>query len=403
MFPGAIAITGMGILSAIGGAVGDVWSALASNVDGLGELSLFTSPRHGHIPVGQVTVDPATLSGLADGSRTDHLAACAARAAFADAGLDALESDKRHEVGVVLGTCTGGMLDTEGFLRQLLRERRMDASLLSHHMASSPAEALAGLLDVLGFRATVSTACASGASAIAVACDVLRSGQAGIVLAGGADSLTRLTVNGFGSLLIVDPDGCHPFDSERAGMSLGEGAGVLVLETPASARERGATVHAWLVGWGSACDAFHVTAPAPDGTGAMAAMHAALTVAGISPRQVDYVNAHGTGTVDNDVAEARAIRRLFGDRLPLVSSTKRFFGHTLAAAGAIEAIVCVLALQHQAAPGSLGLRRADPKMDLLPLTELTEASLNVVMSNSLGFGGNCCSLVIRRHDEGQDA
>lgn len=394
-------MTGLGIRTAIGGTVDEVWSALASNDSGLTRLELFDSPRYGQIPVGEIKADPADMSGLAEGSRTDHLAACAGRAAFADAGLDTLETDQRRDVGVVLGTCTGGMKDTERFLETLLRDCRMDVSLLRHHMASCPTEALAGLLDVHGFRATVSTACASGASAVAVACDVLRSGEASMVLAGGADSLTRLTVNGFGSLLIVDPDGCHPFDRDRAGMSLGEGAGVLVLETAESARERGARVHAWLAGWGSACDAFHATAADPDGGGAIAAMRAAMTVAGTDPRHVHYVNAHGTGTKDNDTAEGNAIRTLFQDRPPLVSSTKRFFGHTLAAAGAIEAIVCVLALRHQAAPGTLGLRHADPETGLLPLKEYTQAPLDIVMSNSLGFGGNCCSLVIRRTEEGQ--
>lgn len=403
MFPGAVAVTGLGIISAVGGDVDDVWSALASNSGGLGRLTIFESPRHGHIPVGQVAADPAELSGLAGGSRTDHLAACAGRAAFVDAGLDALEPDRRSEVGVVLGTCTGGMRDTEQFIERVLVDRHVDVSLLRYHMACSPTEKLAGLLGLDGFRATVSTACASGASAIATACDVLRSGQGEIVLAGGADSLTRLTICGFGSLLIVDPDGCRPFDKDRAGMNLGEGAGVLVLETAESARARGATVHAWLAGWGSACDAFHVTCPAPDGAGAMAAMRAAMDVAGIGPEDVDYVNAHGTGTIDNDIAEAAAIRTLFGDRLPLVSSTKRFFGHTLGAAGAIEAIVCVLALRNQAAPGTLGLVQADPELGIDPLAELTETSLNVAMSNSLGFGGNCCSLVLRRADKGQDS
>jgi len=159
------------------------------------------------------------------------------------------------------------------------------------------------------------------------------------MLAGGADSLSRMTWGGFHSLLLVDSQGCRPFDAKRAGMSLGEGAAVLILEAEEIARQRGATILARLSGWGASCDAHHVTAPHPEGAGAVAAMDSALRRARLDPRAIDYVNAHGTGTRDNDVAEATALKKLFSEHVPPFSSTKRFFGHTLAASGAIEAVV----------------------------------------------------------------
>ena len=391
-----VAVTGLGIVSAVGCSPAAVWAAIEREASGLGALSLFPSQRCGHIPVAEVRGEPADRSGLRSGSRTDHLAACAARDAFAQAALEALPEALRRQVGVVLGTTTGGILDSEVFLERLLAQGELAPELLRHHPPASPAEAVAGALDLVGFRATVSTACASGATAIAVACDALAAGEADAVLAGGADSLSRLTVNGFGSLLNVAADGCRPFDAGRTGLSLGEGAAVLALETEQHARERGAPILAWILGCGSSCDAYHATAPRPDGSGAAAAMRAALAVAQLEPQAVDYVNAHGTGTRDNDLAEGLALRAVFGDRVPAVSSTKRFFGHTLAAAGAIEAVVCILALEHQRVPANLGLRQADPEIGIHPVPHTCDAQVRVALSNSLGFGGSNGSIVLAR-------
>jgi 3-oxoacyl-(acyl-carrier-protein) synthase len=389
-------ISGMGIVSAAGWSQEEVWAAIEEERSGLGPLTLFPSPRCGHVRVGEVK---GRLTHR--GSRTDGLAVYAARQAFAEAGLDSLSREARERVAIALGTTTGGMLDTEVFLQGILREHRMDLRLLRHHECASPANAIARALGLGGFRATVSTACASGATAIALGCDLLESGQADIVLAGGADSLTRLTLNGFCSLLNVAPEGCRPFDAQRGGMSLGEGAGILVLEKEESAVARGANIRGRIAGWGSTCDAYHVTAPTPDGSGARQAMALALQRAGMRPEQVDYVNAHGTGTWENDEAEARAIVQLFDRRLPLVSSTKAFFGHTLAAAGAIEAIVCILALERQRAPANLGLRCADPRIGFAPVPHTQQARIEAAMSNSLGFGGNNCSLILCRPDPGR--
>lgn len=388
-----IAITGMGLVSSIGWTPEDVWDAIDRAVSGLGPLRLFSSVRGASVPVGEVKGDVAVRSTLRQGSRTDHLAAYAAQYALEDAGLEDLLSKERRTSGIVLGVCTGGMLDSEVFLSDMQQGRPLDFAKLRYHECASSVNLISEFLGLGGYQATVSTACTSGAVAIATAMDALESGEAHIMLAGGVDSLTRLTLNGFLSLMIVASDGCRPFDAERAGMSLGEGSGVLVLETEEHARARGARIHAFLAGAGNTCDACHPTAPAPDGEGMGRAMGLALSAASLRCDQIQYINAHGTGTIDNDLNEARAILNVFGPNPPQVSSTKRFFGHTLAAAGAIEAIVSIMALERQRVPANLGLRRVDPGIGLTPVTETADAALSAVMSNSMGFGGSNCALI----------
>jgi 3-oxoacyl-[acyl-carrier-protein] synthase II len=390
-----VVVTGMGMVSAAGWTLDETWEAIAQGRGGLRTLSLFESQRCGKLPVGEVTGDPQARSGLAGGSRSDHLAVWAARQAWADAGLDT-SCFAPDRGAVVLGALTGGMLFTEEFLSRLHLEHRVDASHLADRACCNTADRIAEIFGLGGFRTTVSNACASGGAALGLGCDLIEAGEADVVLAGGVDSLNRIVLNGFNSLMLVSPDGCRPFDAQRKGMSVGEGAGVLVLESEEHARARGARVRAWLAGRGNTCDAHHVSAPQPEGRGLTEAMRLALDGAGLLPTAVDYINAHGTGTADNDPAEAKAIRALFGDTPPAVSSTKRFFGHTLAAAGAIEAIVAVLALERQAIPPNLGLRTVDPKIPLEPVAEYRPAKLEVAMSTSLGFGGNNSAVLFRR-------
>ena len=390
-----VVITGMGVVSAAGWTLDETWEAIVQGRSGLRALSLFESQRCGKLPVGEVTGDPAARSGLPGGSRSDHLAVWAARQAYGDAGLDAscFAADRG---AVVLGAITGGMMFTEEFLIRLHRGQGADARHLDDRACCNSADRIAELFGLGGFRTTVSNACASGGAALGLGCDLIEAGEADVVLAGGVDSLNRVVLNGFNSLMLVSPDGCRPFDAERKGMSVGEGAGVLVLESEAHALARGARLRAWLAGRGNTCDAHHVSAPQPEGRGLGEAMRLALAGAGLPPGAVDYINAHGTGTADNDPVEARAICALFGESPPAVSSTKRFFGHTLAAAGAIEAIVTVLALERQAIPPNLGLRTVDPKIPLAPVVEYRAAKLDVGMSTSLGFGGNNSVVLFRR-------
>ncbi len=396
MTPARVVVTGLGVVSSIGWSPDETWEAIRREERGFRPLTCLDSPVFRGTRVGEVSEDPAGRSGLHEGSRTDHLAMYAARQAFEDAGLDGLPEDALVDSGLVLGITTGGLTTTEVYLQGLLKTGVPEFELMRFHECATAGRTVADRLGLLGIQTSVSTACASAATAISTARDYIQAGEADIVLAGGVDSLSRLTVNGFNSLLIHDSDGCRPFDTHRKGMTLGEGAGILVLENEETARARGARIHAVLAGAGSSCDAYHATAPAPDGAGILQAMRRALDEAELAPGDVDYVNAHGTGTRENDAAEAAALRTLFGEAMPSVSSTKGYHGHTLAAAGAIEAIICILALNRGEVPANLGLDEADPELGISPVASTRAAELRVAMSNSVGFAGNNCVLVFGR-------
>ncbi len=384
-------ITGLGVIGAPGCGVDEVWAALAAGHSGLQPLTLFPSPRYGQLPVGEISQNLTALGAPLRGSRSDRLAWLAARDALRSAQLDLQSCADR--TGVVLGSSVGGTYDTERFLTALIKQRKMFPRPTRFHECSSPVDVVADYFGLFGPSMAISTACSSGALAIAAAAELIQSGQADVMLAGGTDSLSHTTWAGFHSLLLVDTQGCRPFDAARSGMSFGEGAGVLIIEAEEHARHRGAKILARLTGWGASCDAHHVTAPHPDGAGARAAMQAALRRAQLTPADIGYVNAHGTGTRDNDVAEGKALQALFGANVPPFSSTKRFFGHALAASGAIEAVVCVEALRRQQLPANPGFSQVDPAIGLTPVTAMRPATLTHVMSNSFGFGGNNAVLI----------
>jgi 3-oxoacyl-(acyl-carrier-protein) synthase len=371
-----------------------IWSAVAANADGLKPLTLFSSPRYGQALAGEVRADLTALGAPLRGSRSDRLGWLAAREAIKSAGLDL--GDWGERTGVVLGSSVGGSFDSERFLTALIKHGRMSARPTRFHECVSVVEMIADEFGLFGPSFAVATACSSGALAIATAAEFIQAGEADVMLCGGADSLSRMTWGGFHALLLVDGAGCRPFDAQRGGMSLGEGAAVLVLESEANAQRRGARILARLSGWGASCDAHHATAPHPEGAGAAAAMKSALERAGLGPADIGYVNAHGTGTRDNDLAEGAALRAIFGGRMPPVSSTKRCFGHALAASGAIEAVVCVEALRRQELPPNPGFTTVDPAIGLEPVRALRPASLTHVMSNSFGFGGNNAVLIFSK-------
>jgi len=384
-------ITGVGIVAAPGLNVTEVWQAVASGACGLKPLSLFPSPRYGQIPVGEIRRDLVELGAPLRGSRSDKLGWLAARDALRDASLNPAGFADR--AGVLLGCSVGGSFDSEQFLINLMKRGIMRPRPTRFHECASAVEVIADHFGLYGPSMAVATACSSGALAIAAAAEMIQTGEADVMLAGGTDSLSRTTWSGFHSLLLVDSQGCRPFDVTRGGMSFGEGAAVLVLESAETARRRGAKILARLTGWGASCDGHHATQPHPEGAGALAAMQAALRKANLGPDAIGYVNAHGTGTRDNDLAEARALKTLFGDRIPPFSSTKRIFGHALAASGALEAVVCIEALRRQQLPPNPGYSQMDPAIGLQPVVALRSASLTHVMSNSFGFGGNNAALV----------
>ena len=317
---------------------------------------------------------------------------CPEGKAFSSAKKKADATENAFPSGLMLvsGTTVGGMDLSE----------RMYPAYSPWHSCGDSTDLAARFLG-FGSATTLSTACSSAANAFIYAANLIRCGLAERVVAGGAESLSDYHLNGFNSLMILDREWCRPFDATRAGLNLGEGAAFLVLETEESALERGAKPIAVLSGWGNACDAFHQTASSENGEGAFLAMSKALKVACLKPSQIGYVNAHGTGTPNNDASESTALRRIFGDRIPPVSSTKPYTGHTTSASGSIEAVFCLLALQHGFLPPQLNWKEADPSC-ITPYChserseESCEESLRHILSNAFGFGGNDTSFILSR-------
>jgi 3-oxoacyl-[acyl-carrier-protein] synthase II len=384
-----IAITGAGIICSIGRNKREVWESIVDGRAGIGRLTRFADETFPTDLAAEVELAPDTSRAAKRLSRTDLLAVLAAKEALAQAGEVALD-----RAIVSTGTSTGGLLEGEGyyFKRLQVGRRRARASRVLQQPTSAPSDAIARTLNLGGGVVSNATACASAGAAIGMAADYLRSKHADVALAGGSDALCRLTYSGFNVLQAVDPEPCSPFGATRKGITLGEGAGYLVLERWDDAIARGATILAELGGYGASCDAHHPTAPAEDGSGAEAAMRGALSAARLSADSVDYVNAHGTGTLLNDSAETKAIIAAVGSAVP-VSSSKSYFGHTLGASGGVEAVITVLALQHQIAPPTLRLTEsaADCSLDYIPQTARSMRMTNV-LSNTFGFGGSNVSL-----------
>lgn len=383
-------MTGAGIVCSIGRNKAEVWRAIVESRAGIAKLTRFAGETFPTDIAAEADVDLPKTKRL---SRTDLLAVIAAKEAIEQAGSIPLE-----RTVVSTGSSTGGLLEGEDYyFRRLIRgRRRAPASRVLQQPTSGPSDAVARAFHLGGGVISNATACASAGAAIGMAADYLRSRHADVAIAGGSDALCRLTYSGFNVLQAVDPEPCSPFDATRKGITLGEGAGYLVLERWDDAVARGATILVELAGYGASCDAHHPTAPAEDGHGAEAAMRGALAEGRITPASVDYVNAHGTGTALNDAAESRAIIAALGLDVP-VSSSKSYFGHTLGASGAIEAVVTLLALQNQIAPPTLRHRERAPEcpLDYIPETPRPMPLANV-LSNTFGFGGSNVSLLFRR-------
>jgi 3-oxoacyl-[acyl-carrier-protein] synthase II len=398
-----LAVTGMGIICSIGRNQREVWQSIRESRAGIAKLTRFPGETFPTDIAAEVAHDLDDLLPVSrrEGrrlSRSDRLAVVAAAEAMAQANDGAQVQLPVGRAIVSTGTSTGGLVEGEDFyFRRLLRGRRRTApSQVLQQPTSGPSDAVAHVFGLGGGVISNATACASAGAAIGMAADYLRSGHADVALAGGSDALCRMTYSGFNVLQAVDAEPCAPFDAERKGITLGEGAAYLVLERWDDAVARGATILAELLGYGASCDAHHPTAPAEDGRGAEAAMRMAMTDGGAVANDVDYVNAHGTGTLLNDSAETRAIVSALGNRVP-VSSSKSFFGHTLGAAGGIEAVITVMALRDQLAPPTLRLRNAAPDctLDYIPHTP-RPMEMRLALSNTFGFGGSNVSLLFGR-------
>ncbi len=396
--PEKVFVTGIGIVSSIGFDAEETASSLQALKSGIGSLTILDSRYKDEIPVAEVKADNNELKarvGVSDRrafSRSSLLGIIAARQALMNAHISDLNTAR---TGLISASTGGGMDRTENFWLKF----RMDKSrgrlrdIISHDCADST-EKIAAFLGIVDYVTTISTACSSSANAILVGTRLIENGILDRVLVGGVDALSLFTLNGFNSLMILDRSGCKPFDNERNGLTLGEGAGFLMLESERSVSNEGKPVLCSVTGYGNACEAFHQTASSPEGDGALLSMQKALSKAGITPAGIDYINAHGTGTINNDLSEGKAIERLCSGLVPPVSSTKSFTGHTLGAAGAIEAILCVMALKRQWIYPNMNFRSQMEELNFSPVTVFRKNQPVInILSNSFGFGGNNTSLI----------
>jgi 3-oxoacyl-(acyl-carrier-protein) synthase len=392
-------VTGIGIISSIGKTPDETLQHFRSGIAGIGAISQLNTIHKGTLFTAEVKYTNAELQKFLDlpanakgYTRTALLGMYAARQAIQSAGIHTI-SEK--QTGLVSANSVGGMDVSENFYESFLNDSNSGSiSQIATHDCGDSTEKIADYLGIKDFVTTISTACSSSANAIILGARLIKNGLLDRVVVGGTDSLTKFTINGFNTLLIFDKQECRPFDAERNGLNLGEGAGYLVLESEKSVLESNKTILAELSGYANANDAFHQTASSPDGSGAFMAMQQAIEISGLQPNEIDYINVHGTATQNNDLSEGIALKRIFGEQVPPFSSTKSFTGHTLGAAGGIEAVFSVLAIQNKEIFPSLRFKTPIPELNLVPVTSLLKnVKVKHVLSNSFGFGGNNSTLI----------
>lgn len=400
--PKKVYITGIGIISSIGNNSDETLRSILEGRSGIGGITLFPTLHQGRVPVAEVKLSNQQLleltghAGSNGFTRTALLGMVAVQEAILSAGISDITE---HPTGLLSATTVGGMDRSENFYKAYLENPSKGrlADVVNHDCADST-DRIARHAGIKDFVTTISTACSSSANTLMFGAELIRSGRLDRVIAGGTDSVTRFTLNGFNTLMILDKNGCRPFDENRAGLTLGEGAAFLVLESEDVVAKDGKTVLAELTGYGNANDAYHQTASSPEGTGAFLAMSQALTMSGLKPDEISYINVHGTGTQNNDLSEGIAIERVFGERVPPFSSTKTFTGHTLGAAGAVEAVLSVLAIRHGLVYPNLRFETPMKELRIRPETRLIrDADIRNVLSNSFGFGGNNSTVILSKH------
>ena len=399
-----VAITGIGVFCSTGKNAEEFLQSLKDGQSGIGPITLFDTSKY-PCKIGAEIRDYRAegffkKKELKKLSRADQFGLIASEEAVKTSGIHSYPSE---EVGVCLGAGAGGMFEAETYHREVLIKGKSKPSLLWPFIPSYTTDRVAERFGFSGPKFTVTTACSSSATAIGYGADLIRSGKSKAVLCGGSEALTELTFGGFNSLKATDPSPCKPFDRKRAGMSLGEGAGILILEDFVEAEKRGVKILAEFLGYGIGGEAYHITAPEPTGMNEARIMKEALEESGVAPTEVDYINAHGTGTPLNDKVETLSIKNAFGERaysIP-ISSIKSSVGHCLGAAGAMEAIASVLSMVHRFIPPTLNHQDGDEDCDLDYVPEKSrEAEVRVVLSNSFAFGGNCTTLVLGKYDPG---
>lgn len=387
-------ITGIGMISAIGQNISQNLESLLHGKHGIGPITHTETLHKAVFPVGEVKLSNAELHALAGIpenpkkpiTRTALLGMVAAKEALKNSGVQPASL----RIGFVSATSVGGMDRSEDFIDAFFQDNTKGRlrDVVAHDCGDST-EVIAEAIGATRLISTISTACSSSVNSLMYAAKLIKSGMLDCVVAGGTDSITRFTINGFNTLMILDKQHCRPFDDSRTGLNLGEGAGYLVLESERSVKARNAKPLAILSGYANANDAFHQTASSPDGHGATLAMKNALAMSGLKPEEISYINVHGTGTQNNDLSEGTAMRNIFGEKLPPFSSTKPFTGHTLGAAGGIEAVLSVLSIQHGLIYPNLNFATPMNELGVIPCTQLVQgADIRHVLSNSFGFGGN---------------
>ena len=389
-----IVVTGVGIVSALGIGVKQNLAAIREGRTGISSSPSILKTSH-NIPVGELLLTNDELHNAANIPASEHLSRTAllgilaVREALANSAVD-----RSKRVGLVSSTSVGGMDLTEHFFEVFIENenagRLRDVRM---HDCAASTEAIVKHCGINGYSTTISTACSSAANAVITGAKLLQHNIVDSVVVGGTDALSAFTINGFKSLMILDDKPCRPFDQTRAGLNLGEGAGYIVLQR----EEDVESYYCHLAGYANRNDAHHQTASSQEGNGAYLAMSAALEMAGLPFNAVDYINAHGTGTGNNDASESKAFIRLFGEAIPPFSSTKAFTGHTLAAAGGIEAVLSVLAISEGVIYPNLNYKEPIEEYGLIPISTFADhQEINAVLSNSFGFGGNCSSLLFTR-------
>jgi 3-oxoacyl-[acyl-carrier-protein] synthase I len=394
-----IYVTGLGIISAIGNNVPDALSSIKSSRSGIGKINHLKTNHRDEFFVGEVrhsNEDLLKMTGASDKgyyTRTALLGMMAAREAMAHAGIHDV---KEMRTGLISATSVGGMDKGEQFYAEFIKNNNKGKvrNIITHDCGDST-EKIADYLGIKDYVSTISTACSSSANSIMFGARLIKNNLLDRVIVGGTDSLTKFTLNGFNTLMILDKNECKPFDENRKGLNLGEGAGFIVIESERSAK--GKKVWGELTGYANSNDAFHQTASSPDGHGAFLAMKKTLEMSGLSPGEINYINAHGTSTGNNDLSEGKAIEKIFVSGLPKISSTKAFTGHTLGACGGIEAVFSLLAINHDMVMPNLNFSTQMKELSFKPVASLLlNAGIKNVLSNSLGFGGNCSSLLFSK-------
>jgi len=395
---GRVHVAGIGVISAIGTSIPETLASFESQSSGIRNITLLDSIHHDVLPVGEIAWSNEELADRLSiepyVTRTALLGIYAAREAVNDAGIDL----RKWRAGLISATTVGGMDKTEGFFIDFLKNSGSGRlrNVVNHECGRST-EIIADDLGLDRFISTVNTACSSSVNAIALGVRLIAHGMLDIVVAGGTDSLSKFTLNGFNSLMILDNKPCRPFDANRNGLNLGEGAGFVVLVSDRVKHTCGLRPESFVSGFANTNDAFHQTASSPEGRGSFGAMQQALAMSRIKPGDIDYINLHGTGTLNNDLSEGTAVKRLYGDHFPRLSSTKAFTGHTLGASGGIEAVFSILAIRNQCVLPNLRFENPIPELGIQPQVRY-ESGLEIVhvMSNSFGFGGNCSSIIFSK-------